>query len=124
MSMLFTLNAAVYLAWGLLFMLLPGFFCSGLGMSVNTGVLAVARLLGAAQIGTALLSWWVREEEYSPTRTAVFKTQSVAWGLTAVVGLHCALSGIWNLWGRINVLVLVAGTLVWGYLAWLRPEGP
>lgn len=124
MSMLFTLNAVVYLAWGFLFMLLPGFFCSGLGMSVSTGVLALARLLGATQIGTAFLSWWIREEEYSPARNAVLKMQSVAWGLTALVGLHCTLGGIWNIWGRINVLVLVAGTLLWGYLAWLRPEGP
>jgi len=124
MSMLFTLNAVIYLTWGLLFLLLPGFFCSRLGMSVNAGVLALARLLGATQIGTALLSWWIREEDYSPTRTAVLRMQSVAWGLTALVGLHCALTDIWNMWGRINMLVLVAGTLVWSYLAWLRPEGP
>jgi hypothetical protein len=124
MRKLFILDSGIHLAWGLLFLLLPTTCGAALGLSMGSAAIALSRSLGALQIGTAALSWWFRDEGYTPARHAVFKAQSVAWGLSFLVGLQCALSGLWSIMGRANTLLMLAGTLAWGYLAWLRPEGP
>jgi hypothetical protein len=124
MRRLFILDSAIHLAWGLLFVLLPTTFGTALGLNMDAAAIALSRCLGALHIGIAALSWWFRDEDFTPARHAVFKAQSVGWGLSFLMSLQCMLSGLWSVMGKANTLLMLAGTLAWGYLAWFKPEGP
>lgn len=89
LSVMFTIAAVYGFLTGLSGLLFPQQILAAGGMSdVPAGMLMVARFMGVANIGLALIAWLVRNAEASTTRDAVSMGFFVFFTLHALTSLY------------------------------------
>ena len=79
LSVMFTIAAVYGILTGLPALLFPNKFSTAGGMSdVSSGVLMVARFMGVANIGLALIAWLVRNAEALRHRATAYRWVSLS----------------------------------------------
>jgi hypothetical protein len=106
--------AAVYgFVIGVASLLAPAAMFSLGGLAGSSGVLMVARFMGVANIGLALIAWLVRNADASPARDGVSMGFFVFFALHALTSLYgqftdTSMSGHW-------VMALLQGLIAVGF---------
>ena len=116
-----TVKAVVCLAFGALFLLVPGPLMSFFGVTLDPGGMFVARLYGASLIGNLCLTWFSRNDPGSQARNAAVLGLFVYDAIGFVVALAAVLSGVMNLFGWAVVLLYLFLTLGYGYFQFKKP---
>ena len=86
LSVMFIIAAVYGLLTGLSSLLAPAQMLRAGGFPTSSGVLMLARFMGVANLGLALIAWLVRNAEASKTR------DGVAMGFTVFFALHALTS--------------------------------
>ena len=110
LKMLLSVYGALIAVSGAAFLVVPSTVMSLYGVS-SPDVLetALARIIGAANIGLGVMCWAARSAEASKGRDALILGLTVVNGLWAVVAVLAAMdAGLWLLWGHATVFALVA----------------
>ena len=117
LKMLLSVYGALIAVSGAAFLVVPSTVMSLYGVS-SPDVLetALARIIGAANIGLGVMCWAARSAEASKGRDALILGLTVVNGLWAVVAVLAAMdAGLWLLWvdaagfALVAVLFIVAG---------------
>jgi len=120
LSTLFVINAILALLFGLGFLLIPTTLVSFYGIQLDAAAVYVARLLGAAYLGYAIISWLFQNSKAaSEVRTFVltlFVTESLAF----VVSLVYQLQGLANALGWSTVVIFLLMAAGFGYFYWKK----
>jgi hypothetical protein len=123
MKNLFMATAVVGAFFGLLFLLVPAATMDFYGVTLDEAGEWLGRLLGAAFLGFAAVAWLARDAEASRARRAIEVGYSAHFAIGFVVTLLGQLSGWTNGLGWINVILYLVFGAVFGYFAFMRPEG-
>jgi hypothetical protein len=94
---LFIVNAIIAVVFGLAFTLTPDKLLANYGTEIpGPGGTIVARLLGAALVSLALVSWGVRSTVDSAERDAVMLAFVIGKGIGLIISLMAVLGGAVN----------------------------
>jgi hypothetical protein len=121
-STLFIINFVVALVFGLAFVLIPGSLLSLYGVALSDAGLFVSRLLGAAFIGFAIISWMFRFTSESGELRAILLTFFVSDIIGFIISLIYQLQGVANALGWSTVAIYLLLGLGFGYF-YLRTQG-
>ena len=87
LSTMFTIAAVYEILIGLSSLVVPGPMVAAGGLQIDsTGILMIVRFMGVANLGLALIAWFVRKAEASTAR------DGVALGFTIFFALHALTS--------------------------------
>jgi hypothetical protein len=115
--------AVLYFGFGLGLLLAPTPFMSVYGVSLDPGGVLMARILGAALIGFALVFWQARPLAASPALHAVFLASFVYNVLDLPIVAIATISGVMSSfgWSAVGLHVFLAAGF--GYLTFKREDG-
>jgi hypothetical protein len=119
-SYVFAGAALVAAIFGVAFLLAPGQTMALYDVTLDEAGLFIARLLGAAFLGFAVINWLVRDAAPSRERQAIALALFVSLGLGFVASLMAQLAGIANSLGWLTVALYLVFSL--GF-AWVRFMG-
>jgi hypothetical protein len=88
-----TINFVIGLIFGLAFLLIPGPFASGYGLTLTPAAAVFARGVGAAILSVAVINWYARGEKYSKLMAGVLVGNIVIHLLTGVSDFSAYLAG-------------------------------
>jgi len=123
LKLLFTLTAVVGAVFGLGFFLLPGSVLALYGVAADAAPVNLARLLGAAYLGYAALSWLVRDAPDSPARRGIVLALFIAFAVGLVASVLGQLAGAVNALGWSTVVIFALFTVGFGYFQFMKPGG-
>jgi hypothetical protein len=105
---LFTIYSAAAMIICLNFLLVPGFWITLYGASVDSQASFLFRLIAAVFGGLAVMAWVGRAAERSPSRDAMVWGLIVVNGLATLVAVFGALTGVYNrfAWGPVGMFGL------------------
>jgi hypothetical protein len=109
-----TVNAVVSSVLGLTALAAPEVLASSYGVSADGLVTYLARLLGGAYTGYAILDLMARDSAEPATRRAVAAANVFAWAAALVVSTYGELQGIANALGWVTVAMQAAFVIAWG----------
>jgi len=112
---LMTIKAAVCLVLGLPILLVPMFFYSLFGASLNPGGEFAAREYGASLIGNLLLTWFARKVTPSEPRRAIVLDLFVYDAIGFVITLIAVLAGVLGPLGWFAMAIYLFLALGFGY---------
>jgi hypothetical protein len=112
---LFTVNAVVAGLFGLAFVLAPRNLLELYKAEINDEVLFLSRLLGAAFITFAVVTWGSRDAQDSTARQAVVLALFVGFVVGFVVSLIGQLNEIVNALGWTTVAIYLLFSVAYGY---------
>lgn len=109
-------KAVVEVLFGIGFVLVPVPLMSLFGVSLNPGVAVIARLCGAVFIASSITLWQSRNESpnHKVIRAMVVATV-VSNGIGFIATLLASLSGAWNAFGWLPVVLNLAFMLAFAY---------
>lgn len=116
------INVIVAGLLGLGYFLVPEQVTAPLGLSLDAGGIAVARVAGALLLGYALVAWFVRSLSDADLKRAVLPGFLGGFVLTFLATLWAQLSGPMNTLGWINVVITLLFALAYGYLLFMGSE--
>jgi uncharacterized membrane protein YcfT len=120
---LMIINAVVAAVFGVAFVLVPGQVTSLYGVEDPSEVLIyVGRLMGAAFIGFAVLTWSARNANDSSARRAIVFALLVSDGVGFIVSLMGQLADVVNSLGWSTVAIYLLLALGFGYFQFVRQE--
>ena len=119
---LLTIQAVLLGAFGLGTLLIPSQLWGMYGITMGAGGIFFARFGGALVVGTALLSWLVRNAAESEARNAIVTVFFFDWAAHLIVFVLAQLDGTANALGWSNVALGVVGTLAWAYFRFMKPS--
>ena len=107
---LMIIKAAVCLFLGIPILLVPKFFYSIFGVSLNDAGVYPAWEYGASLLGNFLLTWFARDAEESIARRALILGMTVYNAIGFIVTLIAVLSGMMNAlgWGPVVIYLFFA----------------
>lgn len=123
LSTVFLLNVIVAGILGLGYFLIPQQTVAPLGLNLDAGGVAVARIAGAFLIGYALISWFVRNLSEEQDRRAIVPGYVGGYLFTLLATLWAQLSGAVNGLGWINVIISLLFLLAYAYFLFVKPNG-
>lgn len=106
LSAVFAVQAILAALFGLCFLLIPGSLMDVYGMKPDLSNVFFARLLGAAYIGIAMISWGARKAPFD-TKPLLIPAFATANSLGAVVAIYQGFLGPGNQLRWLNVVILV-----------------
>lgn len=111
---LFTIYSVAAIIICLNFLLVPGFWISLYGASVDSQASFLFRLIAAPFGGLAVMAWVGRAAEPSRSRDAMVSGLIVVNALAAIVAVYGALSGVYNqfAWGPVGMFGMFAFSFV------------
>jgi hypothetical protein len=115
--------AILYLGFGLGLLLVPVPFMSVYGVNLDSGGALMARILGAALIGFALLFWRTRTLVASPALHSVFLASFVYNVLDLPIVTIATMSGVMSSFGWSAVGLHVFLAVGFGWLTFKRVDG-
>jgi apolipoprotein N-acyltransferase len=121
-SNLFLISAIVFFLFGLGFFLVPGPVLSFYHDSLTQEALDMARLLGAAYLGIAALTWFARNSQPSEARRAIVIGGFVIAALGLVAATWIQFSGAVNALGWSTVIIELLFALAYGYFAFVKKD--
>jgi hypothetical protein len=123
LNTLMIINAVVAAVFGVAFVLVPGQVTSLYGVEDPSEVLIyVGRLMGAAFIGFAVLTWSARNANDSSARRAIVFALLVSDGVGFIVSLMGQLADVVNSLGWSTVAIYLLLALGFGYFQFVRQE--
>lgn len=114
------INAAVGIAFGLGFLLLPEPLLAFYGAKLDAAGLVIGRLAGAELIGANLVRWGIRSVDHPKARRLVVLSGMISEGLGFVVTLIAQLSGLFNIMGWSAVALYGIFALGFAYFYFIR----
>ena len=112
--------AAVALVFGLAFILLPAQLMTAYGVTLQQGGLWVARYLGSAFLGIAVLNWLGRDVEEANARRAILLGDFVVSVTGLVVAMLDIRLGAGNALTWLNVVIYLFLAVGFGYFQFFR----
>ena len=112
--------AALALVFGLAFILLPAQLMTAYGVTLQQGGLWVARYLGSAFLGIAVLNWLVRDVEEANARRAILLGDFVVSVTGLVVAMLDIRLGSGNALAWLNVAIYLFLSVGFGYFQFFR----
>jgi hypothetical protein len=119
---LFTVSAIVAGLFGLAFVLVPGPLTELYDIELNDGGLYIGRLLGAAFLMFAVLTWQSRDAQDSTARQAIILALLVGFVVGFVVSLVGQFNNIVNALGWTTVAIYLLFSVAYGYFQFRKPE--
>jgi hypothetical protein len=119
---LFTINTIIAGLFGLGFVLVPGPLTELYGIDPTAELLYVGRLLGAAFLMFAVLTWHSRDAQDSTARQAIVLALFVGFVVGFVVSLVGQLNDIVNALGWTTVAIYLLFSVAYGYFQFRSPE--
>jgi hypothetical protein len=121
-STFMTISALLALVFGLGFILVPAWTMSSYGIALDVPGQWMARYLGSAFIGIAVLTWLARNVERSEGLSAVMLGAFVVSITGLVVAFLDALAGRGNGLHWLNVVIYLFLTVGWGYFQFVASD--
>jgi hypothetical protein len=121
-STFMTISAILALVFGLGFILVPAWTMSNYGIALGVSGQWMARYLGSAFIGIAVLTWLARDAEPSEGLSAVMLGAFVVSITGLVVAVFDALAGLGNALHWLNVVIYLFLTVGWGYFQFVASD--
>ena len=114
--------AVLYFGFGVGLLLVPILFMSTYGVALDSGGVLMARILGAALIGFAILFWRVRNLAPSPALQALFLASFVYNLLDLPIVTIATITGVMAAlgWSAVGLHVFLAAGF--GYLSFKRVD--
>lgn len=114
---MFTINVVVAGLFGLGFIFAPEAMQAPYGISADQAAASasIGRFFGAANVGYAVLFWFLRGAGASDARTAVVKAVCLGFGVACLVSLTEQLSGTFGPLGWSTVALYGIFAAVYGY---------
>ena len=122
LSTLMVINAVVSLVFGVGFALIPAQILSLYGVTADSALIYVGRLLGAAFISLGVLTWLAKNVAEAQARRAIVLALFVGEGIGFIVALIGQLAGAMNALGWSTVAIYLLLALGFGYFAFLKPS--
>jgi len=119
---LFTINAIIAVLFGLALVFIPTPMMSLYGVTLNDGGLFSTRIMGAAYLGIAIISWLVRNSPSSSDIRAIVLAFFVTDTISFIIGVIYKLQGVSNALGWTNVLLFLLMGLGFGYFYFVKPK--
>jgi len=121
LNTLFKINTVVAGLFGLGFVIAPIAVMTPYGISqdVMEASINMARWFGAANIGYALITWFMSNAPDSDAKTAVAKALSISMGISAAVSIVNQLSGEIGPLGWSTVAIFAIFQLAYGKFGYL-----
>ena len=116
-----SIKAIVVIFFGLGFLFITQTIMSLYGMNVNSGGIAVARLLGQMYILIALVLLLCRNTTEATTKKAFAISVTIGDAIGTIVSLLAVLSGAMNAFGWSAVAIYLIFTIGFGYFI-IKPE--
>jgi hypothetical protein len=123
LKLLFTVNAVVGALFGLGFFLVPASVLAPYGITADAVATVLGRLLGAAYLGYAAVSWLMRDAPDSPARRAIVLAFVISYAAGLVAAVLGQLGGAVNALGWSTVAIFALYTLGYGYFQFMKPSG-
>lgn len=120
-KLVMSIKAIVVVFFGLGFLFLPETLMNLYGMEINSGTIAVGRLLGQMYTLIALLLWLCRNTGEVSTKKAFAIAVTIGDAIGAAVTLLATLSGTMNSLGWSAFGIYLIFTLGFGYFL-LKPD--
>lgn len=118
-----TLGAIVLVVFGIALAAAPSWMGTTFGMDLNAGGIMLARLLGAAFIFMAIVSWYARTSSGSePAVRGIILASAVSDIIGFVVSLMATLAGTMNALGWLNTGLYLVFGLVFAYFWFAKPK--
>jgi hypothetical protein len=121
LSTLFVINAVLALLFGLAFVIFPAQVLSLYSAETNVTSIYMTRLLGAAFIGYAILTWLVKDSGGSAELRAILLALFVGDMLGFVISLYNQLLFSTSALSWSTVLIYLLLGLGFGYFFWKTP---
>ena len=120
-STLLVVYAAVSLIVGIGYLFIPELLLRPFDIEITAELLYLTRLLGAAMLALAVLTWFTHNIGPGEARNAILLSLFVFEGLGFVLSLTAQLSGVLGAlgWGFVGVFLIFAVTL--GYARFVKP---
>ena len=122
LRILMIINAVVAAVFGLAFLLVPDQVSTQYGIEASAELEYLARVLGAAFISFAVLTWWARNANDSTARRAIVLAFLIGNSAGFVVALMGQLDEIPNSLGWSTVVIYLLFALGYGYFQFVKPK--
>ena len=119
---LFTFNAIIAVLFGLALVLIPTPLMSWYGVTLNDGGLFSTRVLGAAYLAIAIISWLVRNSPSSTELRAIVLALFVSNTISFIIAAIYKLQGVSNALGWTTVLIFLLMGLGFGYFNFVKQK--
>jgi hypothetical protein len=119
---LFSINTIVAGLFGLAFVIVPGPLTELYDIELTAAGLYVGRLLGAAFLMFAVLTWQSRDAQDSTARQAIVLALLVGFVVGFVASLVGQLNDIVNALGWTTVAIYLLFSVAYGYFQFRPPE--
>ena len=116
----FTAVAIIYLVLGVGNVVAPAAFLSGFGVTLNASADLLARVIGSAAVGFALINWGCRDAGPSRLFTLVLYGNLVEKVVQVVLILYALNAGIFNSTGWVMLTLQALIGLGFAYFAFGR----
>ena len=119
LNKLFMVNVGVAGVFGLGFVFAPEAMLTPYGISAETisASVMMSRLLGASNLGFAILFWFMMNAPASETKIEVAKAVSIGFGISFLISIQNQLSGEFNSLGWSTVILFAAFSIAFGKFA-------
>ncbi len=121
LSTLLIINAVVAALFGIAFVLVPGQMISLYGVDASAVLEYTGRLLGAAFVGFAVLTWSARNANDSAARRAIILALFIGDAVGFVVALIGQLNNVVGALGWSTVAIYLLLALGFGYFQFAKP---
>jgi hypothetical protein len=120
---LVVVNAIVFLAFGVGFVLIPAPLLSLYGISPQPGAMVVAQGYGGLFIAIGLLSWLSRKLTDVPALKAIQLSFMIAFAINTVVSILGTVTGGMNALGWSAVIIYLFLSVDYAYFYFTTPRG-
>ena len=119
---LMVITSIVGLLFGLGFFLFPAWTEASYGVNLDIGGQYIARLLGSAFLGYAVLLWLARNTPPSRARRAIVVSVFVTMLLGLILSIYDRIVGIENAlaWSSLAIYLLLS--IGFGYFSFIKPD--
>lgn len=121
LSTLFVITAIIAFLFGIVFVLIPDLVLPFYGVTLSIYGLYFARLLGAAFLGFAAISWLVKNVAPSAELRAIVFSFFITDTLGFFISLFYQVQGISNALGWTTVAIYLLLAVGFGYFYWRFP---
>jgi hypothetical protein len=119
---LMVIKAIVCLGFGILLLAIPGLLMSLYGVTLQEGVILMARLYGASLVGNLMLTWFSRNDPGSEALRAAVLGLFVYDAIGLIVAVLAMLSGVMNALGWSVVAIYLFLAAGYGYFYFVKPS--
>ncbi len=119
---LMVITSIVGLLFGLGFFFLPAWTEASYGVNLDIGGQYIARLLGSAFLGYAVLLWLARNTPPSEARRAIVIAVFVTMVLGLILSIYDRIVGIENALAWSTVAIYLLLSIGFGYYSFIKPD--